>query len=309
SYINAMAEVCEAVDADVDVLAQALALDERIGGRFLRPGLGFCGGCLPKDIRAIQHRPQEIGAGAAVRFLDVVDAINALRRPRTVELVRVLAGGALLGTRVAALGAAFKPNSDDVRDSPALDVAHRLQLEGADVVVYDPEAAENAHRVHPNLRISATLDGALDGSHVTVLLTEWDEFRTVPPEALGALVARRRVGGGTRRPRRPGSPRAGRSRGGRGPRRHGRRRPGPRILGPGRRPLCFSCFSVAPSVPPGFPFCAPCVPFCVSCVPFCVPFCVPVAGVVPGPHPCSGGSRRSGPGSRRSGPGSRRSGP
>ena len=193
SYINAMAEVCEAVEAEVGVLAQALALDERIGGRFLRPGLGFGGGCLPKDIRAFQHRAQEIGAGEAVRFLDDVDAINARRRTRTVEMVRELAGGELLGTRVAALGAAFKPNSDDVRDSPALDVAHRLQLEGADVVVYDPEAAENAHRVHPNLCISATLDGALDGSHVTVLLTEWDEFRTVPPEALGALVARRRI--------------------------------------------------------------------------------------------------------------------
>lgn len=193
SYINAMAEVCEAVDADVGVLARALALDERIGGRFLRPGLGFGGGCLPKDIRAFQHRAQEIGAGEAVRFLDDVDAINARRRTRTVDMVRDLAGGELLGTRVAALGAAFKPNSDDVRDSPALDVARRLQLEGADVVVYDPEAAENAHRVHPDLPLAASLSEALDGSHVTVLLTEWEEFQAAQPEALGALVSRRRV--------------------------------------------------------------------------------------------------------------------
>src|SRR5699024_8523493 len=163
SYINAMAEVCEAVDADVGVLARALALDERIG------------------------------AGEAVGFLEDVDAINARRRTRNVDMVRDLAGGELLGTRVAALGAAFKPNSDDVRDSPALDVARRLQLEGADVVVYDPEAAENAHRVHPDLPLAASLSEALDGSHVTVLLTEWEEFQAAQPEALGALVSRRRV--------------------------------------------------------------------------------------------------------------------
>src|SRR5699024_1602840 len=139
SYINAMAEVCAAVDADVGVLARALALDERIGRRFLRPGLGFGGGCLPRHIRAFQHRARWLGAGAAVRLRRDVDAIHARRRPRTVEMVRDRAGGELLGTGVAALGAAFKPDSDDVRDSPALDVARRLQLEGADVVVYDPE--------------------------------------------------------------------------------------------------------------------------------------------------------------------------
>src|SRR5699024_3152546 len=122
SYINAMPEVSEAVDADVGVLARALALDDRIGGPGLRPGLGCGGGCLPKAIRAVQRPAQEIGAGEAVRFLDDVDAINARRRTRTVDMVRELAGGELLGTRVAALGAAFKPNSDDVRDSPALDV-------------------------------------------------------------------------------------------------------------------------------------------------------------------------------------------
>lgn len=193
SYINAMAEVCEAVDADVGDLARALAHDDRIGGRFLRPGLGFGGGCLPKDIRAFQHRAQELGAGAAVRFLDDMDAINSRRRSRTVELVRELAGGSLLGVRVAALGAAFKPNSDDVRDSPALDVAHRLHREGADVIVYDPEAAANAHRVHPDLPLADSLTEAMRGSHVTVLLTEWDEFREARPEALAAVVAEPRI--------------------------------------------------------------------------------------------------------------------
>ncbi|MGP9539200.1 UDP-glucose dehydrogenase family protein [Brachybacterium sp. AOP43-C2-M15] len=193
SYINAMAEVCETVDADVGVLARALSLDERIGGRFLRPGLGFGGGCLPKDIRAFQHRAREIGAGSAVRFLEDMDEINARRRTRTVEMVRELAGGSLLGVRVAALGAAFKPDSDDVRDSPALEVAHRMQREGAEVRVYDPEAAENAQRVHPDLHLVPSLGDAVLGAHVTVLLTEWDEFVAAPPEQIGRLVAERRI--------------------------------------------------------------------------------------------------------------------
>lgn len=193
SYINAMAEVCETVDADVGVLARALSLDERIGGRFLRPGLGFGGGCLPKDIRAFQHRAREIGAGSAVRFLGDMDEINTRRRTRTVEMVRELAGGSLLGVRVAALGAAFKPNSDDVRDSPALEVAHRMQLEGAEVRVCDPEAAENARRVHPDLHVVSSLGDAVRGAHVTVLLTEWDEFVTAPPAQIGRLVAERRI--------------------------------------------------------------------------------------------------------------------
>ena len=193
SYINAMAEVCESVDADVGVLARALALDERIGGKFLRPGLGFGGGCLPKDIRAFRHRAREIGAGAAVRFLEDVDEINARRRTRTVEMVRELAGGSLLGVRVAALGAAFKPDSDDVRDSPALDVARRMQLEGADVRVYDPEAAQNARRAHPELCLVPTLGDAVLGAEVTVLLTEWDEFLAAPAAEIGALVRERRI--------------------------------------------------------------------------------------------------------------------
>lgn len=193
SYINAMAEVCEATGADVNVLATALAYDDRIGGRFLKPGLGFGGGCLPKDIRAFRARAEELGVGQAVRFLDEVDQINLRRRSRTVDLVRELAGGSLEGVRVAALGAAFKPNSDDVRDAPALDVARMLYLEGAQVVVYDPEANTNAHRVYPDLDYVGTLAEAVMDAQVVVLLTEWDEFRRADPRDLGALVASRKV--------------------------------------------------------------------------------------------------------------------
>jgi len=193
SYINAMAEVCEATGADVNLLAEALSHDARIGGRFLKPGLGFGGGCLPKDIRAFQARAEELGVGHAVAFLDEVDQINLRRRQRTVDLARELAGGDLSGVRVAALGAAFKPNSDDVRDAPALDVARLLYLEGAEVIVYDPEANANAHRVYPDLDYADSLAEAVLGADVVLLLTEWDEFRAADPTTLGALVAARRI--------------------------------------------------------------------------------------------------------------------
>jgi UDPglucose 6-dehydrogenase len=193
SYINAMAEVCEATGADVQQLADALSYDTRIGGRFLRPGLGFGGGCLPKDIRAFAHRAEELGVGQAVAFLHEVDAINRRRRARTVDLVRELAGGDLEGARIAALGAAFKPDSDDIRDAPALDVARMLQQAGATVRVYDPEAMHNAKRAFPDLHYAdSTFDAARDAD-VVVLLTEWTEFREVDPAALGAIVAGKKV--------------------------------------------------------------------------------------------------------------------
>jgi UDPglucose 6-dehydrogenase len=193
SYINAMAEICETTGADVTVLAEALSHDARIGGRFLKPGLGFGGGCLPKDIRAFRHRAEELGVGDAVSFLDQIDQINLRRRTRTVDVARELAGGSLDGVKVAALGAAFKPNSDDVRDAPALDVARMLYLEGANVVVYDPEANVNAHRVYPDLDYVESLAEVVDGAEVVLLLTEWDEFRDASPATLGALVAERRI--------------------------------------------------------------------------------------------------------------------
>ncbi len=193
SYINAMAEVCEATGADVNLLATALSHDSRIGGRFLKPGLGFGGGCLPKDIRAFAHRAGELGVGQAVAFLHEVDAINQRRRTRTVDLVREIVGGSLVGVKVAALGAAFKPNSDDIRDAPALDVARLLAAEGASVLVYDPQANENARRSYPELSYADSLEEAVRGANVVALLTEWQEFRDADPKDLGALVAHRRV--------------------------------------------------------------------------------------------------------------------
>ncbi|GAB7049924.1 UDP-glucose dehydrogenase family protein [Catenuloplanes indicus] len=189
SYINAMAEVCEATGADVSDLAEALAFDTRIGGRFLRPGLGFGGGCLPKDIRAFMARAEELGVGQAVGFLREIDGINQRRRARTVDLVTELAGGDVAGKKVAALGAAFKPDSDDIRDAPALDVAGTLHRMGAEVTVFDPAAMENAKRVHPELAYGeSALDAARDAD-VVVLLTEWTEFRAIDPAAMAAVVA------------------------------------------------------------------------------------------------------------------------
>jgi UDPglucose 6-dehydrogenase len=193
SFINAMAEICEATGADVSLLAEALSLDDRIGRRFLKPGLGFGGGCLPKDIRAFRHRAEELGVGQAVSFLGEVDSINNRRRVRTVDLIRELAGGDLSGVRVAALGAAFKPNSDDVRDAPALDVARLLYLEGALVTVYDPQANANAHRLYPDLNYVGSLEEAVAQADVVALLTEWDEFQRADPDYLAGLVNQRLV--------------------------------------------------------------------------------------------------------------------
>ena len=193
SYINAMAEVCEATGADVKDLASALAYDDRIGGKFLQPGLGFGGGCLPKDIRAFAHRAEEIGVGQAVSFLREVDAINRRRRSRTVDLVREMLGGRLDGARVACLGAAFKPNSDDIRDAPALDVARTMHGLGAYVRVYDPAAMDNARRAYPELRYGVNALEVAQDADVVVLLTEWDEFKGIDPEVMGEVVAHRRI--------------------------------------------------------------------------------------------------------------------
>ncbi|MFW2514556.1 UDP-glucose dehydrogenase family protein [Demequina sp. SO4-13] len=191
SYINAMAEICEVTGADVNLLASALSYDDRIGARFLKPGLGFGGGCLPKDIRAFMHRAEELGVGHAVEFLHEVDEINARRRRRTVDLVRELAGGDLRGMRIACLGAAFKPNSDDIRDAPALDVADMLRAQAADVVVYDPEAMGNAREAYPQLDYAPTFAECVKGADVVVLLTEWARFREADPEMMGELVRHR----------------------------------------------------------------------------------------------------------------------
>lgn len=191
SFINAVAEVCERSGADVTVLADAIGMDPRIGRQFLNAGLGFGGGCLPKDIRAFMARAGELGADRAMMFLREVDSINMRRREKLVDLVRTNFGGEVLGRRVAVLGAAFKPKSDDVRDSPALSVAGSLALAGASVTIYDPQAMDNARRIFPTLDYRASAQDALDGAELTVVATEWQEFRDLDPGATGELVAQK----------------------------------------------------------------------------------------------------------------------
>jgi UDPglucose 6-dehydrogenase len=193
SFINAMSEVCEAAGADVVRLADALGHDERIGRKFLGAGLGFGGGCLPKDIRAFMARAGELGADQALTFLREVDAINMRRRIRMVELARQELGGSFLGTKVAVLGAAFKANSDDIRDSPALNVAAQIRLQGADVVVTDPAAIENARRLWPELQYATTVEEACAKADAVLVLTEWAEYKGLDPAALGEVVRRRHV--------------------------------------------------------------------------------------------------------------------
>lgn len=194
SFINAMAEIAEAAGADVTLLADAIGHDGRIGRRYLGSGIGFGGGCLPKDIRAFAARAEELGRGEAVGFLREVDSINLRRRDRAVRLVVDALGGLVFGRRIAVLGAAFKPFSDDIRDSPALDVAVRLRGLGADVVVTDPAALANAAAAHPQLGYAAERDDALRDADAVVIVTEWDLYRRdLTPEHAGSLVAGRIV--------------------------------------------------------------------------------------------------------------------
>ncbi|WP_083271934.1 UDP-glucose/GDP-mannose dehydrogenase family protein [Brevibacterium sp. HMSC22B09] len=191
SFINAMAELCETAGGDVAVLADAIGMDKRIGRRFLNAGLGFGGGCLPKDIRAFIARADELGVEQAVSFLREVDSINMRRRARMVDLTCEALGGDLTGKRITVLGIAFKPNTDDVRDSPALDVAERLEQAGAQVVITDPEAIENARLRDPELTYTPDLTEALTGADGVVLLTEWQQYKDLDPVAAGELVAQK----------------------------------------------------------------------------------------------------------------------
>ncbi len=193
SFINAMAELCEATGADVTKLADAIGHDDRIGRKFLNAGLGFGGGCLPKDIRAFMARAAELGVDQAVGFLREVDAINMRRRTHVVDRSREACGGSLLGKRIGVLGAAFKPNSDDVRDSPALNVSGQLQLLGGQVTVYDPRANDNAKALFPTLAYADSALGACEGADLVLHLTEWQEFRDMDPAVLGEVVSERIV--------------------------------------------------------------------------------------------------------------------
>ncbi|WP_100345908.1 UDP-glucose dehydrogenase family protein [Compostimonas suwonensis] len=189
SFINAMAEIAEVTGADVTQLADAIGFDARIGRRFLNAGVGFGGGCLPKDIRAFSARAEELGRGESVAFLKEVDAINLRRRQRAVDLVVESLGGQVYQKKIAVLGLAFKPDSDDIRDSPALDVAVQLHGLGAEVVATDPEAIANSARKHPQLSFTETVEDALHGAEAVVVVTEWKEFRELDPVAAKALVA------------------------------------------------------------------------------------------------------------------------
>ncbi|CAG6395197.1 UDP-glucose/GDP-mannose dehydrogenase family protein [Streptomyces cocklensis] len=193
SFINAMAEVCEAAGADVAQLSAALSYDTRIGGRFLHAGVGFGGGCLPKDIRAFRTRAEELGVGRALAFLDEVDAINLRRRDRVMELAAELLPGGLSGRRVAVWGCAFKPDSDDIRDSPALDLAGRLHQAGASVSVYDPHAMDNARKLRPELDYGTGPLESAQGAELILHLTEWRDFRELDPRAVAEVVARPQI--------------------------------------------------------------------------------------------------------------------
>ena len=193
SFINAVSEICEIAGGDVVALADAIGHDDRIGRKFLGAGLGFGGGCLPKDIRAFMARAGELGADQALTFLREVDAINMRRRDRMVDLAKKAFAGSLLGRRVTVLGCAFKPNSDDVRDSPALSVAGSLSLGGAAVTVYDPQGMDNARKVFPTLGYAESASEALRDAELVILATEWQEFRNLDPAEVGKLVARKHI--------------------------------------------------------------------------------------------------------------------
>jgi len=188
SFINAMAEICEAADGDVTVLAKAIGYDPRIGSRFLQAGIGFGGGCLPKDIRAFMARAEELGAKQAVEFLKEIDAINLRARQRIIELVRKDLSDNLQGKKVAILGAAFKPDSDDVRDSPALDIAVQIQAAGAIVTVHDPKAIANAQKRFPVLNFSIEINDTLKDAEIVLHLTEWKIYREIDPVKVKSLV-------------------------------------------------------------------------------------------------------------------------
>jgi UDPglucose 6-dehydrogenase len=190
SFINAMAEICEAAGGDVTVLAKAIGYDPRIGNRFLQAGIGFGGGCLPKDIRAFMARAEELGAQQALEFLREIDSINLRARQRVIDLVRKDLSEDLVGKKVAVLGAAFKPDSDDVRDSPALDIAVQIHAAGANVVVHDPKATGPASKRFPALTFTEDINECVKDAEIVLHLTEWKIYRELDPAAVKGLVKR-----------------------------------------------------------------------------------------------------------------------
>ena len=192
SFINAISAVCDATSADVTMLSEAIGLDQRIGRRYLDAGLGFGGGCLPKDIRAFMARAEALGLDQVTRLLSGVDHINVTQRSRAVDAARESCG-TLAGARVAVLGAAFKPNSDDIRDSPALAVACAVHREGADVTVFDPKAMANARSAFPELNYALSTHDACRDADVVLILTDWEEFRRIQPAELESVTRAKRI--------------------------------------------------------------------------------------------------------------------
>jgi len=188
SFINAMAEICEVAGGDVTLLAKAIGYDPRIGSRFLQAGIGFGGGCLPKDIRAFMARSEELGAQQSLEFLREIDSINQRARQRMIDLVRADLSEDLKGKKIAVLGAAFKPDSDDVRDSPALDIAAQIHAAGADVCVHDPKAIEPARRRFPALVFESDIESCISNADAILHLTEWKIYRELDPVSLKSKV-------------------------------------------------------------------------------------------------------------------------
>ena len=196
SFINAMAEVCEVAGGDVTVLAHAISYDPRIGNKFLKAGIGFGGGCIPKDIRAFIARAEELGATQALEFLRDIDSINLRARQRVIDVVRATLAEDLTGFKVAVLGAAYKPDSDDVRDSPALDIAAQLNAAGAAITVHDPKAIANAKKRFPALKFAQTVTECITDADLVLHLTEWPEYRELDPKALlGSVKTPRMIDG------------------------------------------------------------------------------------------------------------------
>ncbi|WP_422115734.1 UDP-glucose dehydrogenase family protein [Brachybacterium sp. UNK5269] len=193
SFINAVSELCDITGADVTHVAEAIGMDDRIGSKFLRAGIGFGGGCLPKDLRGLISRAGELGAVDSFAFLRDIDAINTGRRDYVLRLARRLLGGDLEGRRITVLGVAFKPDTDDVRDSPALDIALRLFAEGAHVTITDPASLENVRKRYPSMRSKESAQEALRDAELVLLLTEWNEYKNLDPVATGEIVSRKAI--------------------------------------------------------------------------------------------------------------------
>ncbi|MCJ1680479.1 UDP-glucose/GDP-mannose dehydrogenase family protein [Streptomyces sp. APSN-46.1] len=185
SYINAVADMCEAAGGDVSRIVEILGIDPRIGSGGMMPGIGYGGGCLPKDVRAFTASARQLGATDAAKLLRAAEEINESRTAVAMALItRALGGRPLKAARVTVWGAAFKPGTNDVRESPALALAHALQQAGGTVTVHDPQAVATAMVRNPELDYTGDLRASLRGADLVVLATEWPEYRQASPQAL-----------------------------------------------------------------------------------------------------------------------------